>query len=84
MLSSLLQPTGFSVSASYVNVCYNVPELQMDMCKILEFTVIPAALDGQATSKVHSVCVCVHACVNACVCACVCVYPCVGACVCVL
>ncbi|XP_045561731.1 uncharacterized protein isoform X6 [Salmo salar] len=39
-------------TASYVNVCYNVPELQMDMCKILEFTVIPAALDGQATSKV--------------------------------
>eukprot|EP00063_Salmo_salar_P048244 XP_014023079.1 PREDICTED: uncharacterized protein LOC106583442 isoform X2 [Salmo salar] len=38
-------------TASYVNVCYNVPELQMDMCKILEFTVIPAALDGQATSK---------------------------------
>ncbi|XP_020339411.1 interleukin-17 receptor C isoform X3 [Oncorhynchus kisutch] len=38
-------------TASYVNVCYNVPELGMDICKILEFTVIPAALDGQATSK---------------------------------
>ncbi|XP_038872233.1 interleukin-17 receptor C-like isoform X2 [Salvelinus namaycush] len=39
------------VSASYVNVCYNVPELEIDICKILEFTVILAALDGQATSK---------------------------------
>ncbi|XP_055724814.1 interleukin-17 receptor C-like isoform X3 [Salvelinus fontinalis] len=38
-------------TASYVNVCYNVPELAMDICKILEFTVILAALDGQATSK---------------------------------
>ncbi|XP_036839905.1 uncharacterized protein LOC110528435 isoform X2 [Oncorhynchus mykiss] len=38
-------------TASYVNVCYNVPELGMDICKILEFTVIPAAPDGQATSK---------------------------------
>ncbi|XP_070296430.1 interleukin-17 receptor C [Salvelinus sp. IW2-2015] len=38
-------------TASYVNVCYNVPELEMDICKILEFTVILAALDGQATSK---------------------------------
>ncbi|XP_052329780.1 interleukin-17 receptor C-like isoform X2 [Oncorhynchus keta] len=38
-------------TASYMNVCYNVPELGMEICKILEFTVIPAALDGQATSK---------------------------------
>ncbi|XP_041748088.2 uncharacterized protein LOC121578067 isoform X1 [Coregonus clupeaformis] len=38
-------------TASYVSVCYNVPELEMDMCKKLEFTVIPAALDGQATSE---------------------------------
>uniref|UniRef100_A0A4W5R1W2 Interleukin 17 receptor C n=1 Tax=Hucho hucho TaxID=62062 RepID=A0A4W5R1W2_9TELE len=38
-------------TASHVNVCYNVPELEIDMCKNLKFTVIPGALDGQATSK---------------------------------
>ncbi|XP_045078919.1 uncharacterized protein LOC121575481 [Coregonus clupeaformis] len=38
-------------TASYVSVCYIVPELIMPLCKKLEFTVIPAALDEQASSK---------------------------------
>ncbi|XP_024268453.1 uncharacterized protein il17rc isoform X1 [Oncorhynchus tshawytscha] len=38
-------------TASYVSVCYTVPQLIMPLCKKLEFTVIPAAPDEQASSK---------------------------------